>query len=193
MLIRTCRRIGELVPEQVAMLGVDNDELQCRQANPPLSSIQVAHEEIGYNAARLLESLMRGRPAPPEPIRVQPIGVVTRASTDILAIADSHVAAAVRFINQHAHSRINVADVVQALAIGRRVLEYRFRRAMGRSLLDEIHRVCTEQAKMLLVNTNKPLPEVAIDAGFRDNQHLWTVFRKITGVSPAAYRKSQRT
>lgn len=188
----TCGHIGIAVPEQAAILGVDNDELLCRQAQPPLSSVSIPHEEIGYQAARLLDSLMAGKPAPADAVRIKPIGVITRASTDILAIEDPLVAEAVRYINDHAQERINVGDVVDAMAVGRRVLEYRFRRVMHRSVLSEIHRVRVERAKMILVHSKKSLPAVAEAAGFRDIQHMTAVFRKHVDTSPAAWRRANR-
>ncbi len=122
-----CRLLGLRVPEDVAIIGVDNDDLECELASPPLSSVAIPSLQIGCEAARLLDRLMAGEPPPAAPIFLPPIGVVTRPSTDILMIEDRDVAAALSFIRLHAGEEINVKAVSQAVAVGRRTLEAKFR------------------------------------------------------------------
>ncbi|MCE9545574.1 MAG: DNA-binding transcriptional regulator [Planctomycetia bacterium] len=184
-----CLESGLAVPEQVALLGVENDEVFCHHNFPPLSSIQTAQEQVGYQAARLLERMMSGR-AIKSPISLPPVSVVERASTSILAIEDPDVAMAVRFINDNATRRINVADVVEAVPLSRCLLERRFRRTLKRTILDEIQRVRVERTKHMLVTTRDSVPSIARAMGFRDGIHLWAVFRKLTGVSPDAFRRA---
>ncbi len=191
-LAEMCRALGLLVPEEVALLGVDNDELECLLCHPPLSSVVNPAEQIGYEAARLLDRLMSGRQPPRRPIHVLPTHVVTRQSTDIVAVADPDVSQAAAFIRDHAAENIGVADVVLALSMARRRLERRFRGCLGRTILDEIQRVRVERAKHLLAETDLPIPVVASRSGFSTPQRLAAVFRRATGQSPTAYRRQVR-
>jgi LacI family transcriptional regulator len=191
-LAEMCRALGLLVPEEVALLGVDNDELECLLCHPPLSSVVNPAEQIGYEAARLLDRLMSGRQPPRRPIHVPPTHVVTRQSTDIVAVADPDVSQAAAFIRDHAAENIGVADVVLALSMARRRLERRFRGCLGRTILDEIQRVRVERAKHLLAETDLPIPVVANRSGFSTPQRLAAVFRRATGQSPTAYRRQVR-
>ncbi|HEV7298443.1 MAG TPA: DNA-binding transcriptional regulator [Tepidisphaeraceae bacterium] len=190
--VTAATRAGVAVPEQAAVLGVDNDELVNRMLRPTLSSIAVAGERIGYEAAALLDQVIQGKversPALP-PVIIAPVGVVTRQSTDVLAIADADVAAAVRFIREHAGDPIRVDDVLREVPASRRSLELRFRRVLGRSPLDEIVRVHVERAKHLLAETELPMPRVAVACGFRDASYMGVVFRKLTGQTPTSYRQ----
>lgn len=189
LLSECCLELGIGVPEQVAVVGVGNDELICDRAYPPLSSVRVPTEQLGLDAARLLERLMGGAAAPAHPRNLPPLGVQTRRSTDVLAIADPAVAAAMQFISAHATERIAVTDVLGAVPMCRRAMERRFRQVLGRTMLEEIYRVRLNQAMGLLASTTMALPEVATAAGFRDGYHLWATFRKKTGISPADYRR----
>jgi LacI family transcriptional regulator len=182
------RDAGRHVPEDLAVLGVDNDEMTNRMAAMTLSSIDPNSERIGYEAARVLDELMAGKPPPDAPVRVPPVGVVARASSDVLAIPDPDVATAVRFIRDHAREPITVDDVLAGVPLSRRPLEKRFRRVLGRSILDEIHRVHVEQAKQLLVKTDLPMPQVARASGFSTATRLGIVFRQATGQRPTDYR-----
>lgn len=189
LVTQACHAVGLAVPEQVAVLGVDDDELTCQWSHPPLSSIRTATRVIGFQAADLLERLMEGRPPPAAPGRIAPIGVVTRQSTDVLAIEDPHLAQAIRYIASHYAQRINAGDVAAAVSLSRRSLERRFRDHLRRSILDEIHRVRVARAQQMLVDTHRPVPEVAASCGFRDAQHFWDVFRRRTGEAPADFRR----
>lgn len=187
-----CRLADIRIPEEVALLGVDNDEAICDFLEPQLSSIDANAQRIGYESAALLDRLMDGQPAPVAPILVPPIGVVTRASTDMLAADAPAVVSAVRFIREHAQAGLTVEAVTDHLAISRRSLEKQFKTTLGRSPRSEIHRVLSERAQELLTQTDLSIPEVADRCGYAYPHHFTTMFRKQTGQTPSAYRKQTR-
>jgi len=183
-----CRQIGLEIPEDTALLGAGNDELDCSLAQPVLSSIAVPSQRIGYEAAALLDRLMSGEARPQEPLLLPPLHVVTRHSTDIMAIEDETVQAALQYIRQHAWEDMSVADMAHDIAVGRRLLERRFRSILGRSVLEEIYRVRVQRAKELLTDTHLPITAVAAQSGFPSASRLDVVFSKLTGLCPTAYR-----
>jgi LacI family transcriptional regulator len=188
-----CHRAALRVPEDVAILGVDDDHLYCELARPPLSSIILPVEQIGYEAAALLERLLGGEKPPREPILLPPTGVATRRSTEVLAIDDPELVAAVRYIREHAHLPLRVTDVLQEVTIGRRTLEERFRRTLGWGLGEEIRRTHMERARRLLMSTDLPMKLLATRAGFSDYRHMAIVFRQELGISPTTYRRQMRS
>ena len=190
--LEACSRAGVAVPEQVAVIGADNDELICAVANPPLSSVIINDPQRGYAAAALLDKLMQGKPPPREPVWVEPAGVVGRASTEILAIADQDVALALQFIRKHASDRIRVTDVVERVPLSRSMLERRFRKAAGRTINEEIVRVRLNRAIELLCATPLELKLIARRAGFRSASYMGVVFRTKVGRTPSSYRDSSR-
>ncbi|MHB1556363.1 MAG: XylR family transcriptional regulator [Isosphaeraceae bacterium] len=194
-LSEVCHRAGLRVPDDIALLGVDNDDLLCQMARPPISSVALPGERIGFEAARMLEGLMsrQGRHrAQPRTLLLPSPGVVTRPSSDILAIDDEDVAAAVRFIRTNAHMPIGVAAVLDAVAASRRSLERRFVKALGRGVAEEIRRVRLERARALLADTELPIAQIAGHSGFSEAKHLSTVFRRETGLTPTEYRHQSR-
>ena len=190
--LTTCRKLGILVPEQVAVIGVDNDELMCELTSPPLSSIEQGARTIGYRAAALLDRLMAGRKAEQLKYVVQPDGVVTRRSSDALAIDDADVAAAFRFIRDHACEGIRAGDVVAAVAISRTALMSRFKAIVGRTIHAEIQRVQIDRVRQLVAATDLPLNRVAMQTGFRYLQQMIAAFRRHTGQTPGEYRIRSR-
>jgi LacI family transcriptional regulator len=184
-----CRCLELRVPDDVALLGVDNDELECRLATPPISSIDIPAQRIGYEAARLLDQLLRGRRPASRSLFLPPIRVVTRQSTDTLATSDPVVRAALSYIRQHATSGVTVDSVVCHIDASRRELERHFRRVLGRSVLTEIRRVRVERAKELLTTTDLAMPAIAGRCGFSTPQRLAIVFRQVTGLPPTAFRR----
>jgi LacI family transcriptional regulator len=190
--VEACRVTGLWVPEEVAVIGVDNDDLLCELARPSLSSIVVPAERIGYEAAALLERLLQGAKAPRKPHLIPPAGVVTRQSSDVLAGADAEVTAAARFIRDHAHQLLSVEDVLRAVPVSRRSLERRFRALLERGLGEEIRRVHLERAKDLLATTALSIAEVAEQSGFASVHYLSRVFRRETGITPTAHRRQFR-
>lgn len=187
--IEAAKIAGLNVPEQIAVVGVDNDDLVCNLTNPRLSSIAVDWERVGYEAAGLLDKMMAGKKTADKKIIARPTHVVTRQSTDILAIEDREVAEAVRFIRQHAKESVQVSDVVQWVALSRRSLERRFFKALGRSIYDEIKRVRVEQICRLLLQTNLTIRQIALELKYPCGEHISRFFRQEMGMSPLDYRK----
>lgn len=187
--LTACHELGILVPEEMAVIGVDNDELMCELTSPPLSSVEQGARRLGHQAASLLEQLLAGQKSPRIKYLIEPDGIVTRRSSDTLDISDADVAAAVRFIQQNACNGIRAYDVVKAIAVTRSAIQARFKSIMGRTIHAEILRVRVERARQLIVATNMPLKRVAIEAGFAYVQHMTTIFRRHTGQTPGEYRK----
>ena len=187
-----CRRLGALVPEQVAVLGVDNDEHLCGLSIPPLSSIDINSEEVGWQAAKLLDQLMAGRKAPKVLQEVIPRGVVTRRSTDVLSTDDQDVVRAVRFIRENAFGRLLARDVLAHVSVSRASLEPRIFQVIHRTIHQEIERVRVERAKELLATTNLEIKQVAQQAGFRCVSYMTRVFRRVLDETPAHYRARLR-
>jgi LacI family transcriptional regulator len=190
--IDACRECGISVPEEIAVLGVDNDALLAEMARPTLSSIELGGERIGFEAARMLDSLLQGERDSARQLEIAPQGVITRHSTDVLSIKDEAVAEAARFIRQRASEPIGVHDVLQHVAMSRRNLERRFRRVMRRSLLGEIRRVHVDRAAKLLRESDLDMPGIAEQSGFASQVRFSTVFREMMGRTPTAYRREHR-
>ena len=192
-LLDVCRDIDVAVPEDVAVIGVDNDELLCDLSTPPLTSVIPNTFRTGYEAAALLDRLLAGAPVTPEPHLIPPLGIEVRESTDVLAMEDREVAAAVRFIREHACDGINVGDVLKAVTLSRRVLESRFRSRLGRTPHEEIVRLKLERVKQLLAETDLSIAAVAERAGFEHAEYLSAAFKQLVGCSPSTYRRRHRT
>ena len=182
-----CREAGWRVPDDFAVLGVDNG-FDSRMSDMEFSSIDPGAERVGYEAARLLGRLLRGERAPSAPILVPPVGVVARASTDTLAIADPDLRRVCRHIRDHACEGMRVADAVQHAGVSRRTLEKRFRRAFGRSLHQEVDRIRFDRAKDLLATTSLKVSDIAGRCGFADYVRFAKRFRLRIGCSPTQYR-----
>ncbi|HEY0010023.1 MAG TPA: DNA-binding transcriptional regulator [Tepidisphaeraceae bacterium] len=180
------------VPQEAALLGVTNDEVTCTQSFVPISSIALPGERIGFEAARLLDSLMRGKPAPSSPILLPPTGVVTRASSDVHAISDREIVAAMRYIHENADQPIDVEDVADAVMLSRRSLQARFRRALGRTVMHEIEHARLERAKQMLAQTDLHAPEIASTSGFATELQMYRAFQRRLGSTPGEYRKRYR-
>lgn len=189
--LEACRALGLRVPEDVAVIGVDNDEMICDLTDPPLSSIEQGARRMGHEAASLLDQLMHGKKPPRLRFVVEPVGVVARRSTDILAIEDPDVATAVHYIRKHACERIVVNDVVNQVAVSRSTLKNRFKAAMGRTVHAEIQHVQLERAKQLIADTDLPLKQIALQTGFQYVQYLTKLFRKRVGQTPAKFRQQR--
>jgi len=188
--VEACHQAGLRVPDDAAIIGADNDEVVCGLSNPPLSSVAVNFERGGYEAADVLDRLMRGDRRVPSLIMVRASHVVPRQSTDILALEDAGLAKALRFIRDHARSGATVEATARAAGLSRRVLEKRFREYLKHSALEEIRRVRTDQIARMLVETELPVSQIAETLGFEDVQHVARYFRAGKGLSPLAYRKT---
>ena len=186
--LEACRLAGVRVPEEVAVIGVDNDELFCELADPPLSSVALNAEHGGYRTAQLLDQLMRGQIRTPQRLVVEPSHIVTRRSTEVKVFNGMDVGAALSFIHRNRSSQFTVADLAKAVGISRRTLEVKFRKAVGRTILSEIQRVRLDHAKRMLRETDLPTPQVAEASGYNSASYLTQVFRKEMNVTPAKYR-----
>ena len=188
-IIAVCKAAGISVPEQVAVLGVDNDQFVCDLCTPSLSSIALNTERAGYETAELLERLMSGQEEMAnQQIIVQPTRVVTRHSTDITVIEDPDIARAVNFIMNNSTVNINVNDVTNSVSMSRRNLERRFLAVMGRTVLSEIKRVRVQAIKNMLEETNLKVIKVATMLGFKSTGHLSKYFKRETGMTTKQYR-----
>jgi len=191
-------KLGLTIPDEVALLGIDNDEHLCNVLTPTLSSIDPNSIAIGYQAAKRLEAKMdrhaqkRTKPFHEEtPTPISPLGVVVRQSTDVIAVDDPQLVSIVRFIRNNALQGIHVAEVARQFDISRRTLERRFRQHFGRTVDQEITSLRLEHAKFLLRETQLPIAEIGEQTGF-DPHYFTKAFHRIVGVSPNAYRLANR-
>ncbi|MHB1423736.1 MAG: XylR family transcriptional regulator [Gemmataceae bacterium] len=187
-ILNSCRAIGLLVPDQIAVLGVDNDEILCNLSNPPLSSVNLNCERIGYEGAELLARMMAGRPAPERTTLIEPRGIATRHSTDVLAIEDADIVEAVRLIRTRACSGLTVAELLASCSLSASTLERRFTQLLGHSPKAEILRVRLQCVVELLADPNLSLAAIAARTGFKYPEYMNAVFKKKFGMSPGQYR-----
>ena len=192
-IIDACQDAGLLVPEAVAVMGVDNDPILCECVRVPLSSVCHDLEGMAYQAAALLDRLMAGKKPPKEMIRVPPTGVVTRRSTDIVAVNNLQLARALRYISDHCSNPLmGVSDVVAATDLSRRELEKAFRQELKRTPNEEIVRVRIDAVKKQLETTTLKAVEISANTGFSRPNHFFRTFRKLVGTSPKIYRRRQK-
>ena len=187
--VGSCRLAGLRVPEDVAILGVDNEELLCSLSRPPLSSIAFDRHEIGKHAAECLEKLIESRDITPATVKIPALQLVERASSAIIPVDDPLVADALSLIRREAIKGLAANDVIRALFTSRRNLERRFTRAMGCSILEKIHRTRIDHAKTLLRESDLPVAKIAGMCGFTSVNRFTVAFSKITGMSPREYPK----
>lgn len=181
-----------LVPEDVAVLSGTDDDLLCKLLDVEISAVLVSAEAIGFEAARILDRLMSGQAGAVKPVLIPPAGVVTRQSTDTLAINDHAVIKAVSFIRENLSRPLNVAEIARHAGVSRRVLERRFHCHLRRSPGEEIRRARLHKAKELLLNTDLAIPEVSEAAGFGSPEYMAFVFRKECNMTPVEYRRRFR-
>jgi len=188
-LIEMCLRVGIHVPEEIAILGVDNTELLCEGSPVPLSSVRTRLTEVGYQAARQLDRLMNGDITNKEvPLLIPPHGIVSRQSTDMLAIEHPAVATAVRYIKQHYGEPITIEDIIEYTGLSKRGLEKAFEKHLGRTPASELRRIRLDEAKRLLTETNDKIDSIALDCGYSNSSNLSCAFRRDTQMSPRTYR-----
>jgi LacI family transcriptional regulator len=191
-LLEVCRQLSLRVPDDVAIVGVGNSDLMCELTTPQLSSVPLPGERVGFESAALLNRLIGGEPPPARPLLLPPPPVVVRQSTDLVAIHDPEIAAALRFIARSAHQPIGVSDVLRHAPMARRKLEREFQRLIGRSPAEEIRRVRIELAKRLLVDTDLTIAQVASRTGFVLARTFSEVFHQEVGHKPSLYRRQYR-
>lgn len=192
-ILTACQRAGLRVPDDVALVGADDDTLLCELHDPPLSSVIANPEQIGVEAAAVLDRLMAGGTAGFDQVQVPPIGVATRRSTDILAIEDDCIAEAVRFIHANACHGISVGDVLHHVGLSRATLDRRFRKALDRSPQDEIRAVQLGRAKQLLTETEHSMSRIAELIGFRHTEYFHYSFKRAYDCTPKQFREISRS
>jgi LacI family transcriptional regulator len=180
------------IPEDIALIGADNDELECELMLPPLSSVLIPWQEVGRCAARLVYGALSNKLDSKERIVVLPLTVVPRRSTELLAVEDELVARAVEWIRSNATGRLTVPIVARAVASGRHRLERAFRRVLGRTIHEEVRRARVDAAKRLLEGSRSSLVEVAKNSGFKTASLLTAAFHREIGMTPGVYRRRLR-
>jgi LacI family transcriptional regulator len=187
-LLDVCRENGVAVPEEVAVIGVDNDPLLCSLTSPPLSSVIPNTHRTGYEAAALLDRAMNGERIAAKGHLIPPIGVETRQSTDVLALADREIAVAVRFIREHACDGATIGDLLRVVPLSRRVMEARYRKATGRTPHQDLVRFRIDRVKQLLAETDHSLERIATLAGFDHPEYMSVAFKRESGTTPGRFR-----
>jgi LacI family transcriptional regulator len=188
-IMESCEIAQLRVPEQVAIVAPDNSFLAVESMSTPISSIEPNLETMGYRGAALLDDLMNGKPPPKQPIRMPPLGLIVRKSSDMLAVNHDGVARALRFAWEHFHEPIHVGDLAKVAGMSLRGFQQAFRQHIGRPPRDELHRARIDHAKKLLTMTSKKTETVAAECGYPNINSFWVSFRKSTGITPAQYRK----
>jgi LacI family transcriptional regulator len=186
-----CARQNIAVPEQVAVIGVDNDEVLCNLCNPPLSSIIPDPESIGYVAAEWLDRMMQGEAPAISTKEIAPQGIAIRQSSDAFAVADPVLANALRFIRERACEGLTVQELLEHLCVSRSWLERNFRKVMNRSPQAAIRLAQIKRCKELLRTTSLPLEKIARLTGFEHPEYMSVVFKRETGDTPGQYRVRQ--
>ena len=190
--VQACHMARIKVPEEISILGVDNDDLICTTTNPPISSIELDFELAGYRAAERLDRLMKNASVDSPQISVSPTQVVTRQSSDIMAIEDANVVDALSYIRKHYKTPLQVSQVAEAVAVSRRTMQLKFKRYLGRSIHEEITRVRVNHVARLLVETTMSISQIATSMGFADDKHIAKLFCSHKGMVPHLYRKKHQ-
>jgi LacI family transcriptional regulator len=184
-----CEACGIDVPHEIAVLGGEYDFLSCTISKPQLSSIDHAPRRVGYTAAEMLSRLIAGAPPPLEPVLLPPSRIISGQSTDTVAVGDDLLAAAVRFIKDHCHEKIQVSDILREVPISRRAMEKGFQKWLGRSPAEEIRRIRVDRAVQMLCDTSWSMPRIASAVGFARPELLTRAFRRELGMTPSEFRK----
>ncbi|MGJ8642135.1 MAG: substrate-binding domain-containing protein [Luteolibacter sp.] len=191
--VNCCMEAGICVPHDVAVLSGGHDSLLCRACFPALSGILSPTEQIGYQAARLMDDMMKGKSVPAKTTYLPPTRIVKERSTEMLAVEDPQLEQVVRFLREHAFEPITMGDILKAVPMARRSLERRFLQAFGRSPTDEIKRLRIAKARKLLAETDLQMQDIAESCGYATYNYLTHVFKASTGDTPRDYRKRSRS
>jgi LacI family transcriptional regulator len=189
-LVAIMQENGWQVPEQAALVTSGNSEILCNAVAPTLSTVDMGHQRVGFEAAKLLHHLIDGGKPPAEPIMSPPKQLVVRRSSDVYAVRDPKVAAALHFMAENSHRQIAVPDIAAAAELGRQSLERRFREQIGTTINNELIRLRIERLKRLLVETDSPVREVGEQAGFGTVVNMHNTFKRLVGMTPASYREA---
>jgi len=192
-ILETCHVLGYGVPEDVSVVGVDDDQYVCELQNPPLSSVKMASDKAGYEAAALLDRMIHGKQTMSgQRIVAHATGVVTRQSTNVLMVSNPEVRKALRFIRENAGRPIRVADIVKLTGLSHRTLNDRFHAELGCSIIKQLTRVRIACICRLLTETEMRIREIAVAVGYEDDRHFSRYFKRATGLTPQAYRRKHR-
>ncbi len=184
-----CKLCGLRIPEDIAVLGVDNDEVTCTLSDPNVSSVDMNIERGGYEAAELLESLLNMPDLPYRDVVIQPTGIVSRQSTNTYSTADPYILKTLQYIHQHVDKQLCVDDIVELVPLSRRLLEIRFKKETHKSIYQYIFHLRIERFTQLLLRSDEPIADIAHQTGFPDISNLARQFRSIKGCTPLEYRK----
>lgn len=188
-IMELCRVMGIKIPEEIAVLGVDNDEIICGLSDPPLSSVELNIVKGGYEAARLIERLLLDKDTISKDVVIQPITIINRLSTDIYATDDPLILKALKYIHQNLTNQINVEDIVRQVPLSRRLLEIRFKQVTGQSIHQYISNLRIERFSQLLLSSTEPISELAAQVGLTDAKNLARQFKEWKGCTPIEYRR----
>lgn len=191
-IMEMCQVLGINIPEEIAVLGVDNDEIICNLSEPPLSSVSLNIVKGGYEAARLIDRLIHNEATSCEDVIIQPITIVNRLSTDIYATDNPAILAALKYIHQNLANKINVEDIIKQVPLSRRLLEIRFRQVTGQSIYQYISDLRMERFSQLLLASTEPIADLAMQVGLADSKNLARQFKLWKGCTPVEYRKRNK-
>jgi LacI family transcriptional regulator len=183
-----CKQCGLKIPEEIALLGVDNDEVICTLSDPPLSSINQAVEKGGYEAAELMDRMIRNPQKQYGDVVVYPTHIITRQSTDIFATTDKYISAVLKFIHQNTDKKLNIDQITRLAPLSRRLLENRFKQEIGLPIYSYIMNLRIEKFAHKLIETDAPIVEITQELEFSDYKNIARLFKKIKGITPSEYR-----
>ena len=188
-LTEACKQAQIHIPEQIAVLGVDNDQMTCNLSYPPISSINLDTEKGGYEAAKLMHQLISEKNYSPQNIIVKPTHIITRHSTDITSAKDLLIARALKFIHQNISDKINVSDVLKEVPLSRRSFEKRFYDITGVAVYKYIYNLKIQKFAERLLETDKTVSEIAMESSFGLSNNICRQFKQVKGCTPSQYRK----
>ena len=191
--LEVCRHLDIAVPDEVAVIGVHNDELLCDLCDPPLSSVIPNARRAGYEAASMLNRMMKGETIPPQRLLLDPLGIAARQSTDVVAVNDPQLSSAVRYIRDHACEGMTVENLLKAVPMSRTALERRFKQVLHRSPHEQIMRVRIDRAKAMLATTNLSLAIISERTGFEHAEYFSVAFKRLAGETPGRFRQRHKT
>lgn len=189
-ILMACRLAGLLIPQQIAVLGINNTRIICETQIPKISSVALSYYKAGYEAAQLLDKMMDGTVAAAEQtVLIEPTNIITRQSTDFSLIKDYEVGKAMNYIHHNSVKLLQVSDVAEQTGLSKNALQKRFKKAVGCSVSQEIRRACADKIAEMLLNSNMSISDIARSIGFSGDDHISRYFRQSVGMTPLDYRK----